>query len=195
MRPYLQNNDIKVDEAITLERDCEAILIPQGTPIDLAKGSVVFVTQALGTSCTVNINGNLARIEGKDLDALGFESVEVKHETSIVGNGRVDEQLLWEQMSSCFDPEIPVSIVELGLIYDCKVEPLEDDGKLIGNRVNVDMTLTAPGCGMADIIVGDVKSKLETVPNVTEVNVEMVFDPPWNQTMMSEVARLQMGML
>ena len=191
MRPYLQNNDIKVDEAITLERDCEAILIPQGTPINLAKGSVVFVTQALGTSCTVNINGNLARIEGKDLDALGFEPVEVKQETEIVGDGRVDEQLLWEQMNSCFDPEIPVNIVELGLIYDCKVEPLEEGG----NRVNVTMTLTAAGCGMGDILVGDVKSKLESVPNVTEVNVEMVFDPPWNQTMMSEAARLQMGML
>ncbi len=191
MRPYLQNNDIKVDEAITLERDCEAILIPQGTPINLAKGSVVFVTQALGTSCTVNINGNLARIEGKDLDALGFEPVEVKHDSEIVGDGRVDEQLLWEQMNSCFDPEIPVNIVELGLIYDCKVESIEDGG----NRVNVTMTLTAAGCGMGDILVGDVKSKLESVPNVTEVNVEMVFDPPWNQTMMSEAARLQMGML
>lgn len=191
MRPYLQNNDIKVDEAITLERDCEAILIPQGTAINLAKGSVVFVTQALGTSCTVNINGNLARIEGKDLDALGFEPVEVKHDTKIVGDGRVDEQLLWEQMNSCFDPEIPVNIVELGLIYDCKVEPIEAGG----NRVNVTMTLTAAGCGMGDILVGDVKSKLESVPNVTEVNVEMVFDPPWNQTMMSEAARLQMGML
>ncbi len=190
MRPYLQNNDIKVDEAITLERDCEAILIPQGTPINLAKGSVVFVTQALGTSCTVNINGNLARIEGKDLDALGFEPVEVKHDSEIVGDGRVDEQLLWEQMNSCFDPEIPVSIVELGLIYECKVETLEEGG----NRVNVTMTLTAAGCGMGDILVGDVKSKLESVPNVTEVNVEMVFDPPWNQTMMSEAARLQMGM-
>jgi len=191
MRPYLQNNDIKVDEAITLERDCEAILIPQGTPINLAKGSVVFVTQALGTSCTVNINGNLARIEGKDLDALGYEPVEVKQETKIVGDGRVDEQHLWEQMNSCFDPEIPVNIVELGLIYECKVEPIEEGG----NRVNVTMTLTAPGCGMGDILVGDVKSKLESVPNVTEVNVEMVFDPPWNQTMMSEAARLQMGML
>ncbi len=195
MRPYLQNNEIKIDEAITLERDCEAILIPQGSPINLAKGSVVFVTQALGTSCTVNINGNLARIEGKDLDALGFEPVETKKETEIVGDGRVDEQLLWEQMGTCFDPEIPVSVVELGLIYDCKVEPLETDGKLIGNLVNVAMTLTAPGCGMADVLVGDVKSKLESVSNVTEVNVEMVFDPPWNQTMMSEAARLQMGML
>ena len=195
MRPYLQNNDIKVDEAITLERDCEAVLIPQGSSINLAKGSVVFVTQALGTSCTVNINGNLARIEGKDLDALGFEPVETKKETEIVGDGRVDEQLLWEQMNSCYDPEIPVSVVELGLIYDCKVEPLEVDEKLIGNRVNVEMTLTAPGCGMADVLVGDVKTKLESVPNVTEVIVEMVFDPPWNQTMMSEAARLQMGML
>ena len=194
MRPYLQNSDIKVDEAITVERDCEAILIPQGTPINLPAGSIVFVTQALGTSCTVNINGNLARVEGKDLDALGFEPLEEKHNTEITGDGRVNELLLWEQMSSCFDPEIPINIVELGLIYDCKIEPLEGGEKQKGNRVNVTMTLTAPGCGMGDILVGDVKGKLETVPNVTEVNVEMVFDPPWNQTMMSEAARLQMGM-
>ncbi len=194
MRPYLQNNEIKLDEAITLERDCEAILIPQGTAIHLSAGSVVFVTQALGTSVTVNINGNLARIEGRDLDALGFESIEGQQNTEMTGDGTVKESELWEQMSSCFDPEIPVSIVELGLIYSCDVEPLKEDEKIIGNRVTVDMTLTAAGCGMGDILVGDVKSKLEMVANVTEVQVELVFDPPWNQTMMSEAARLQMGM-
>ncbi len=194
MRPYLQNSDINMDEAITIERDCEAILIPQGTPISLYAGSIVFITQALGTSCTVNINGNLARVEGKDLDALGFEPFETKKETEIVGDGRVEEGLLWEQMNSCYDPEIPVSIVELGLIYDCKVAPVEVDGKQTGNKVNVTMTLTAAGCGMGDILVQDVKTKLETVPNVTEVHVEMVFDPPWNQTMMTEAARLQMGL-
>lgn len=194
MRPYLQNNDIKVDEAITVERDCEAILIPQGTSINLPAGSVVFITQALGTSCTVNINGNLARVEGKDLDALGYEPFEAKEEVGIVGDGRVEEGLLWEQMNTCFDPEIPVSIVELGLIYDCKIEPIDEDGKRIGNKINVMMTLTAAGCGMGDILVHDVKTKLETVPNVTEVHVEMTFDPPWNQSMMSDAAKLQMGL-
>ncbi|MFK8068327.1 MAG: putative Fe-S cluster assembly protein SufT [Gammaproteobacteria bacterium] len=194
MRPYLQNNEIKVDEAITVERDCDAILIPQGTPINLPVGSVVFITQALGTSCTVNINGNLARVEGKDLDALGFEPFETIIGTEMVGDGRVEEGLLWEQMNSCYDPEIPVSIVELGLIYDCKVEPVEVEGKQIGNKVNVIMTLTAAGCGMGDILVHDVKTKLETVPNVTEVHVEMVFDPPWNQSMMTDAAKLQMGL-
>lgn len=193
MRPYLQNNEIKVDEAITLERDCEAILIPQGSPITLREGSVVFVTQALGTTCTVNVNGNLARVDQKDFDALGYEACEAEAAPAkeITGDGRVDEQALWEEMSTCYDPEIPVNIVELGLIYDCKVEPLDEGG----NRVNVTMTLTAPGCGMGDILVADVKSKLEAVPNVTDVAVEMVFDPPWNQTMMSEAAKLQLGML
>ncbi len=190
MRPYLQNNDIKMDEAITLERDCDAILIPQGTPITLPKGSVVFVTQALGTSCTVNVNGNLARIEGKDLDALGYEPIEENLESASAEDGKVDEQLIWQQLSTCYDPEIPVNIVELGLIYDVKIEPLEEGG----NRVNVTMTLTAPGCGMGDILVDDVRRKIEAVPNVTEVNVEMTFDPPWNQSMMSEAARLQMGL-
>ncbi len=192
MRPYLQNNDIKVDEAITLERDCEAILIPQGTPITLREGSVVFVTQALGTTCTVNVNGNLARVDSKNFDALGYEACEQEvTEPKISGDGRVEEQQLWDQMSTCFDPEIPVNIVELGLIYDCKIVKLEEGG----NRIDVTMTLTAPGCGMGDILVQDVKSKLEAVPNVTEVQVEMVFDPPWNQTMMSEAARLHLGMM
>lgn len=190
MRPYLQNSQIKLDEAITLERNCDAILIPQGTPITLRTGSVVFVTQALGTSCTVNINGNLARIDGKDLDALGLEPCEEKHEMAVTGDGRVEEQLLWDQLGTCYDPEIPVNIVELGLIYDCKIIPLEQGG----NRVEITMTLTAPGCGMGDILVHDVKNKIEQVPNVTEVDVEMVFDPPWNQSMMSETARLQLGM-
>lgn len=190
MRPYLQNNEINVNEAITVERDCDAILIPQGTPITLYEGSIVFITQALGTSCTVNINGNLARIEGCDLDALGLEPIDDEIKATGDDDGTVDEQLLWDQMRTCFDPEIPVNIVEMGLIYDCKVVPFEQGG----NRVEVTMTLTAAGCGMGDILVQDVKSKLEHVPNVSEVHVEMTFDPPWNQSMMSEGARLQMGL-
>lgn len=190
MRPYLQNSNINLDEAITVERDCEAILIPQGTPITLKKGSIVFITQALGTSCTVNINGNLARIEGSDLDVLGLEPIEEQFEADGDDDGSVDEQQIWDQLRTCYDPEIPVDIVEMGLIYDCLILPFEGGG----NRVEITMTLTAAGCGMGDILVQDVKSKLERIPNVTEVHVEMTFDPPWNQSMMSEGARLQMGL-
>jgi probable FeS assembly SUF system protein SufT len=175
---------------IALSRDCEAVLIPSGTPILIPAGSNVYVTQALGGSVTVNINGNLARIAGKDLDALGLEpqaglSVEAR------ADGSVDEDLVWMQLRTCFDPEIPINIVDLGLVYECRITPMPDTG---GNRVDVLMTLTAPGCGMGEFLVQDVREKIEQVPNVTDVNVELTFDPPWNQSMMSEAARLQTGM-
>jgi probable FeS assembly SUF system protein SufT len=175
-------------EPVTLERDCEAVLIPAGDPITLPAGSVVFITQNLGGSCTVNVNGNLARVAGKDLDALGLEPVleEAKPKTA---DGPVDEDLLWEQLATCFDPEIPINVVELGLVYDLQVVP--ENG---GNRVDVKMTLTAPGCGMGAVLVDDVKAKLERVPNVTEANVLLTFDPPWSMDMMSDAARLQTGM-
>jgi probable FeS assembly SUF system protein SufT len=178
-------------EAIILERDCDAILIPSGDPITLRAGSVVYLIQALGGSYTVYINGNLARIAGKDLDALGLEPVE---DTITVAarpaDGTVDESLVWEQMRTCYDPEIPINIVDLGLIYDCTITPLAEGG----NRVDVRMSLTAPGCGMGQFLVEDVRSKIQQVPNVTDVNVELVFDPPWNPSMMSEAAKLQTGM-
>ncbi len=177
------------DEAITLERDCGAVLIPQGTPIMLPAGSVVFITQALGGSYTVSINGNLARIDGRDADALGFEVPEFcLHETG--DDGDLDESLIWSQLKTCFDPEIPINIVDLGLIYECESTKVEE-GKY---RVQIKMTLTAPGCGMGQFLVDDVRSKIERVSCVSEVNVELVFDPPWDQSMMSEAARLQTGM-
>lgn len=183
---------MQTNEEITLERDCEAVLIPSGTPVQLKQGSVVFITQALGGTYTVNINGNLARIAEKDADALGFEVAagEGDEEKELVGDGTVDEQKVWDQLRTCYDPEIPINIVDLGLIYNCEIKPLEK-----GNRVEILMTLTAPGCGMGDFLAADVQQRVAAVPNVTDVNVELTFEPPWDQSMMSEAARLETGLL
>ena len=148
-----------------------------------------FITQALGGSFTVYVDGSLFRIDGVNADALGKEAVappDLPPEAS-----REDvEKLVWEQMKTCYDPEIPINVVDLGLIYRCDLIRLDDAEW----RVEVDMTLTAPGCGMGDILVDDVRSKLELVPTVDRVSVELTFDPPWNHSMMSEVARLETGM-
>jgi len=180
-------------ESIVLTRDCDAVLIPDGTPVTLQENSIVLITQSLGGSYTVNINGNLARIAPHDADALGFDAEEDSNsltDKSIVGDGTVDEELVWQQLRTCYDPEIPINIVDLGLIYECVVTPLEEKG----NRVDVVMTLTAPGCGMGEFLTEDVKLKVATVPNVTEVNVDLTFEPPWDQTMMSDAARLETGL-
>lgn len=180
------------NELTTLTRDCEVVLIPAGTTVTLPAGTQVVITQSLGGSYTVYAGGALARVDGKDADALGKEAATAApREKVITGDGTVDEGQLWEQMRTCYDPEIPINIVELGLIYECKVVPLEDQG----NRVEVKMTLTAPGCGMGEFLKQDVEHKLAMVPNVTDVEVEMVFDPPWDQSRMSEAAKLQAGLL
>ena len=177
-------------KTIALLRDCDAALIPDGTPVRLTQGTPVAITQALGGSYTVNTGGNLARIAGRDADALGFEAEqEAPLETGAAADGNVNEALVWEQLHTCYDPEIPINIVELGLIYQCEVVPLKT-----GNLVNITMTLTAPGCGMGEFLVEDVRDKVLRVPNVTQVNVELTFDPPWHQSMMSEAARLQTGL-
>jgi probable FeS assembly SUF system protein SufT len=181
---------MQASKPISLARDCDAILIPAGTPIRLPEGSVVFITQALGGNYTVNINGNLAQISSADADALGFERQSSDPFAPKTDGGAVDESLLWDQMRTCYDPEIPINIVDLGLIYDCRVTPLEGGG----NRVDVLMTLTAPGCGMGEFLAQDVRAKLALVPNVSEVNVNLTFDPPWSHDRMSEAARLETGM-
>lgn len=175
---------------IALRRDCPAVLIPQGTNLTLEAGTTVFVTQALGGSVTVNVNGNLARIPASEVDALGMEPAELPAQGARVDDGTVDESLVWAQLETCYDPEIPINIVELGLIYRCEVVP---DGHG-GHCVEIDMTLTAPGCGMGPILVDDVAAKVRQVPNVDDVKVNLTFDPPWNADMMSEAARLQTGM-
>lgn len=173
----------------TFERDCEVVMIPMGEVVTIPAGTVGYITQALGGSFTVFVDGNLFRVAGVDADAIGKEPV---LPPSLPANATEDdvETLLWEQMKTVYDPEIPVNIVDLGLVYRCDVRR-RDNGERV---VDVDMTLTAPGCGMGDILVDDVRSKLELVPTVCQVNVELTFDPPWNHSMMSEVARLETGM-
>lgn len=184
------DNSPNFNEPITLSRDCEAILIPDGASITLKEGTTVYVTQALGGSVTVNVNGNLARIPPHNVDAIGLEVETLPADNATTGDGTVDEAMVWDQLRTCYDPEIPINIVELGLIYRCEINLLEGGG----NQVDIDMTLTAPGCGMGPFLVDDVEQKLAQVPNVSEVKVELVFDPIWNPEMMSEAARLQTGL-
>ena len=180
-----------IDEHVIVERDCEATLIPFGNKITLKKGEEGHITQALGGSYTVMIRGNLVRIEGADADAIGKipEVQPCLEETET--DGRANEKAVWEAMKTCYDPEIPVNVVDLGLIYSCK---LLDNGKS-GSDVEVKMTLTAPGCGMGDMIANEVKQKIEGIPGTAEVKVELVWDPPWDREMINESARLQLGML
>ncbi len=181
------------NKPVILNRDCEAVLIPVGTPLTLSEGTTVLITQALGGSYTVNVNGNLARIDAKNADALGFEaknSIDLESQKEITGDGTVDEELVWEQLKTCYDPEIPINIVELGLIYQCDITPLGADG----SQVDIVMTLTSPGCGMGDYLADDIRHKILALPNVTRANVSVTFEPPWNYDMMSEAAKLETGM-
>lgn len=177
-------------EPVTLQRDVEAIMVPAGIPVTLRADKTGFITQALGGSFTVYVEGNLFRVAGKDADALGKEAVSAPEVPPDATDDDV-KQLVWEQMRSCYDPEIPINIVELGLVYSCEIKHDES-----GERIaEIRMTLTAPGCGMGEVLVQDVKDKVELVPTIKRADVELVFDPPWNQTMMSDAARLQTGMM
>jgi probable FeS assembly SUF system protein SufT len=181
------------NKPIILNRDCDAILIPVGTPLNLSEGTAVLVTQALGGSYTVNVNGNLARVDAKNADALGFDvenSAVTDTKKEITGDGTVNEQSVWDQLKTCYDPEIPINIVELGLIYQCDITPLGADG----NQIDITMTLTSPGCGMGDYLADDIRSKILALPNVAKVNVDVTFEPPWSYDMMSEAAKLETGM-
>ena len=177
-------------EPVRFERDCAAVLVPQGDVVSLPAGSVGYITQALGGSYTVFVEGNLFRIAGADADAIGKEPP-APLELPPGANDEAVEQLVWKQLRTCFDPEIPINVVDLGLVYEASVHPREDGQRM----VEIKMTLTAPGCGMGEILVEDVRSKLELIPTVAEADVELVFDPPWTRNMMSEAARLETGML
>jgi probable FeS assembly SUF system protein SufT len=179
----------QTSEPIRFERDCVAVMVPQGESVTLPAGQVGYITQALGGSFTVYVDGNLFRIGGADADALGKDPPPALELPEGAGDEDV-EKLVWQQLRTCFDPEIPINVVELGLVYSCELDRL-DDGR---RKVNVQMTLTAPGCGMGDILVDDVRTKLEMIPTVAEADVDLVFDPPWNQSMMSDAARLETGM-
>jgi probable FeS assembly SUF system protein SufT len=176
-------------EPIKFERDCDVVLVPQGERVTLPAGSVGYITQALGGSFTVFVEGNLFRVAGNDAGAIGKDPPEPLDLPAGASDDDV-EVLAWRQLRTCFDPEIPINVVDLGLVYHCDVTRSENGER----RIEVRMTLTAPGCGMGDVLVEDVRSKLELIPTVTDVDVELVFDPPWNQSMMSEAARLETGM-
>lgn len=178
------------NEPVVLSRDVEAVIVPAGTAVTLKAGLAGYITQALGGSFTLYIEGNLYRIAGEQADAIGKEPVSAPK----LPPGATEEdvrELAWAQMRRCYDPEIPVNIVDLGLVYGCAVT-LAPDGT---RKLSVSMTLTAPGCGMGEVLVRDVRDKLEIIPTVSEADVQLVFDPPWSQSMMSEAARLQTGMM
>ena len=178
------------NEPVTLSRDCPAVLIPAGESVVLPAGSTGFMTQALGGSFTIYIEGNLFRIAGRDGDAIGKPPLTAPEVPEDATEADI-ESAVWQQLRTCYDPEIPINIVELGLVYECKIERAQS-----GNRsVKIKMTLTAPGCGMGDILAQDVREKVEIIPTVERADVELVFDPPWNQSMMSEEARLEAGLL
>jgi len=178
------------NEPFALQRDVKAVIIPAGEELQLREGTTGFITQSLGGSFTVYVEGNLFRIAGADADALGMEPVPPPAVPDNATDADI-EAVVWAQLKTCYDPEIPVNIVDLGLIYRCDIKPLGN-----GERsVSIDMTLTAPGCGMGEILVQDAQDKVAVIPTISDVVVELVFDPPWNQSMMSDEARLQTGMM
>jgi probable FeS assembly SUF system protein SufT len=180
---------MQMKKEATVSRDVPAREIPSGTPITLRAGDPVIITQSLGGSYTVVTPvGFLARIDGKDADAIGEEVATVD---AAAQEGKTTEELAWDQLRTCFDPEIPVNIVDLGLVYALALTPVEGGG----NKIDVKFTLTAPGCGMGDVLREDIKGKLMTIPGVTDADVQVVFDPPWSLQMMSDAAKLQLGMM
>ncbi len=182
---------MELKDITIVKRDVEGTLIPYGQSVTLIPGTEVLVTQALGGSFTLNVNGNLVRIRGEDADAIGKEEISLPSDHISTDSEGLEKSILWEQLKTCYDPEIPVNIVDLGLVYSLEITPLES-GKF---HVGVQMTLTAPGCGMGPVIMGDAEQKLRAVPNVEDVDVVLVFDPPWSADMMSEEAKLELGLL
>ena len=177
-------------QTVALTRDVIGTLIPAGTKVELPEGTSATITQALGGSYTVQVEGHLFRIEGKDADALGKEAARGPEVPENATDADL-EKAVWDQLRMCYDPEIPINIVELGLIYESRLEPI-GEGK---RKAVIRMTLTAPGCGMGDILVADARSKVLEIPGIAEADVQLVFDPPWTQDRMSEAARLQSGLM
>jgi len=178
------------NEPVVVRRDVSGLMVPSGIPVTIPLDSLVYITQAMGGSFTVYFDGNLVRIPGIDADALGKEPVT----PPALPDDATDEQfeaLVWEQLKTIYDPEIPINIVELGLVYECAIRRLPD-----GQRgVSLRMTVTAPGCGMGEILVEEARQKISIIPTVAAVDVDLVFDPPWSQDMMSEAARLEAGLM
>ena len=172
-----------------LTRTCEVIEIPSGTVSTLSEGTPVRIMQSRGDSYTVWTDyGQMYRIDGKDADAIGQEAPSEKAPPP-EDTREFNEQMVWDILKTVYDPEIPVNIVDLGLIYSCKITPVDDQGK----KIDIQMSMTAPGCGMGNVLKGDVENRISKLPSVKAVNVEVVFDPPWDMSRMSEAARLQLG--
>jgi probable FeS assembly SUF system protein SufT len=177
-------------QEIILKRDTDAIQIPSGNPLQLPAGTKVMVTQSLGGTYTVATPGGLARIDEKDADALGLESSGNAAPAKTAVEGSLEEAV-WNQLKTVFDPEIPVNVVDLGLIYECQLQYPEQGV----TKAHVKMTLTAPGCGMGPTIAADARGKILSLEGVTDAEVELVWDPPWNQSMISEAGRMKLGLV
>jgi probable FeS assembly SUF system protein SufT len=179
-------------EEVVVNRNVEAVMIPSGEPVVLPQGAHATITQSLGGTYTlITDRGLMVRVSGKEVEAIGKTPNETSLAATAVLTPEDLEQMVWEQLKTCYDPEIPVNIVDLGLVYLCELVPA-DNGR---NDVKIKMTLTAPGCGMGPVLGNDVKSKVESLPGVNKADVEVVFDPVWDRSMMSEAAKLQLGMM
>ena len=181
---------------ITLSRQVDAIQIPSGDSVTLPAGTRVIITQSLGGTYTVATDHGLARIQSKDADALGIDPEAEKQKQESQGSSNIPadvsdlEMEVWQQLRNVYDPEIPVNIVDLGLVYDCRIDEVE--GK---NKATVKMTLTAPGCGMGPTIAADAQSRIMTIEDMDDAAVELVWDPPWNQSMISDEGKMKLGMI
>lgn len=178
-------------EEVTFERPVKVILIPDGIEMEIPEGERGWITQVLGGHYTVQLEtGRLVRVADRDGEAIGREPVASPWDGEVDPDAVVTEEQVWDQLRTCYDPEIPLDIVELGLVYTCRIEDHPDGGSM----VFIEMTLTAPGCGMGQVLADDVAYKVRTIPGVRDVQVEIVFDPPWSPDMMSEAGRLELGM-
>lgn len=179
-------------EEVTLSRSAEAVMIPSGEKVLVPKGAQATITQSLGGTYTlITDRGLMVRISGKEVEAIGKTPEEIAEVTPAELTPEKLEGMVWDALKTCYDPEIPVNIVDLGLVYMCDFKDTDDGRK----DVQIKMTLTAPGCGMGPVLAGDVKSKIEALPGIRTAEVEVVFDPVWDRSMMSEAARLQLGMM
>ena len=181
---------MKIQDIAIVRREIAGVLVPHGQDITLVPGTEVLIIQALGDRFTLNVQGNLVSIRGEDADAIGKEDAYTCVKTQLK-NKPFSENLIWEQLKTCYDPEISVNIVDLGLIYDMIISRMKDDQYHIG----IKMTLTAPGCGMGPVIVSDIENKIKAISDVSQVDVVLIFDPPWDASMMSEAAKLSLGIL
>ena len=181
-----------IREEVQFSRNAEAIMIPSGEKVLVPKGASATITQSLGGAYTlITDRGLMVRISGQEVDAIGKTPSEALEAVPEDLTPEKLEEMVWESMKTCYDPEIPVNIVDLGLVYLCELEEAEEGRR----NVKIKMTLTAPGCGMGPVLASDVKGKIEALPGVKTADVEVVFDPIWDRSMMSEAARLQLGMM